>query len=119
MMISAIFPRKVVDEFGHAKPSASMQAEPTQATEVRPVKSGLFTPAVVPAAVLGFALLFRGDGLLFGPETRGLPGELLSELSPNVLRIPMRGDSRSLNLSNAVAIVVFEALRQTGFENLA
>ena len=48
-----------------------------------------------------------GDYLLFGKETRGLP-----------VRIPMREGARSLNLSNSVAVIVFEALRQTGFENL-
>ena len=53
------------------------------------------------------------DALLFGPETRGLPAELLQQLGSNqVLRVPMLPDSRSLNLSNAVAAVVFEAWRQ-------
>lgn len=57
-----------------------------------------------------------GDAFLFGPETRGLPGELLEELGPDhVLRIPMQPASRSLNLSNAVAVVMYEALRQNDF----
>ncbi len=57
-----------------------------------------------------------GDVLLFGPETRGLPDWLLTEIPPQQrLRIPMRSPSRSLNLSNAVAIVVYEAWRQLGF----
>ncbi len=57
------------------------------------------------------------DALLFGPETRGLPTELLASLpSEQVLRIPMLADSRSLNLSNAVAIFLYEAWRQHGFE---
>lgn len=57
-----------------------------------------------------------GDTLLFGPETRGLPKTLLDSLTPTQrLRIPMRNGSRSLNLSNAVAIVVYEAWRQLGF----
>ena len=57
-----------------------------------------------------------GDAFLFGPETRGLPQSLLDSLSPEqVLRIPMRPDNRSLNLSNAVAVLVFEAWRQNGF----
>ena len=57
-----------------------------------------------------------GDALLFGPETRGLPGELLAAIGPgNVLRLPMVPGSRSLNLSNAVAVVVYEAWRQQGF----
>lgn len=58
-----------------------------------------------------------GDTLLFGPETRGLPDELLAQLPPeHRLRIPMRAERRSLNLSNAAAIVVYEAWRQLGFE---
>ena len=57
-----------------------------------------------------------GDALLFGPETRGLPAELLAAVGPgNVLRLPMVPGSRSLNLSNAVAVVVYEAWRQQGF----
>ncbi len=57
-----------------------------------------------------------GDALLFGPETRGLPAELLADLpTDRVLRLPMKAESRSLNLSNAVAVVVFEAWRQLGF----
>lgn len=58
--------------------------------------------------------------LLFGPETRGLPDDVLNSLSSdNKLRLPMHEDSRSLNLSNTVAIVTYEALRQNGFEGLA
>ncbi|WP_028988691.1 tRNA (uridine(34)/cytosine(34)/5-carboxymethylaminomethyluridine(34)-2'-O)-methyltransferase TrmL [Thermithiobacillus tepidarius DSM 3134] len=58
-----------------------------------------------------------GDALLFGPETRGLPAELLDSLPPERrLRLPMRPHSRSLNLSNSVAVVVYEAWRQLGFE---
>jgi len=57
-----------------------------------------------------------GDALLFGPETRGLPQSLLDELgSEQVVRIPMQPSSRSLNLSNAVSIILYEALRQNGF----
>lgn len=61
-----------------------------------------------------------GDALLFGPETRGLPQALLDELPPGeVVRIPMRPDSRSLNLSNAVALVLYEGLRQLDFPGLS
>jgi tRNA (cytidine/uridine-2'-O-)-methyltransferase len=57
-----------------------------------------------------------GDALLFGPETRGLPQSLRDDLPPEqVLRLPMQADSRSLNLSNAAAIVVYEAWRQLDF----
>ena len=56
------------------------------------------------------------DALLFGPETSGLPGELLAAMPDNqVMRLPMYANSRSLNLSNAVAVVVYEAWRQNGF----
>jgi tRNA (cytidine/uridine-2'-O-)-methyltransferase len=61
----------------------------------------------------GFA---RGDALLFGPETRGLPDELLGAIpAQRRLGIPMRPGNRSLNLSNAVAVAVYEAWRQQGF----
>ena len=57
-----------------------------------------------------------GDAFLFGPETRGLPAELLASLPPeHILRLPMRAGVRSLNLSNSVAVVVYEAWRQAGF----
>ncbi len=58
-----------------------------------------------------------GDAFLFGPETRGLPEGVLEALPPpQRLRLPMRPDNRSLNLSNTVAVVVFEAWRQVGFD---
>lgn len=57
-----------------------------------------------------------GDVLLFGPETRGLPPEVLESLpAEQRLRLPMKPDSRSLNLSNTVAIMVYEAWRQLDF----
>ncbi|MGD9852636.1 MAG: tRNA (uridine(34)/cytosine(34)/5-carboxymethylaminomethyluridine(34)-2'-O)-methyltransferase TrmL [Nitrospirales bacterium] len=57
-----------------------------------------------------------GDALLFGPETRGLPTEVLDSLPPDHrLRIPMRPESRSMNLSNSVAVLVYEAWRQLRF----
>ncbi len=57
-----------------------------------------------------------GDALLFGPETRGLPRVLLQELGiSHWIRLPMCEHSRSLNLSNAVAVVVYEAWRQLHF----
>ena len=56
------------------------------------------------------------DAFLFGPETRGLPADVLEKFpAGDVLRIPMQPNSRSLNLSNAVAIIVYEAWRQYGF----
>lgn len=57
-----------------------------------------------------------GDALLFGPETRGLPADTLASLpTERRLRLPMRPGNRSLNLSNSVAVVVYEAWRQHGF----
>jgi len=62
------------------------------------------------------ACFMAGDYLLFGPETRGLPSEIRSALpQEQVLRIPMVGNSRSMNLSNAVAVMVYEAWRQIGY----
>lgn len=56
------------------------------------------------------------DVFVFGPETRGLPNEVLATFPPHQrIRLPMRATNRSLNLSNAVAIVVYEAWRQLGF----
>lgn len=58
-----------------------------------------------------------GDVLIFGPESRGLPADFIESLPVEQrIRIPMMPDSRSLNLSNAVAIIAFEAWRQLGFE---
>jgi tRNA (cytidine/uridine-2'-O-)-methyltransferase len=81
-----------------------------------------------PAATRLFALTTRGtrtvheaafqpgDWLVFGAETRGLPAALRESIAPQQqLRLPMRPGQRSLNLSNAVAVTVFEAWRQNGF----
>jgi tRNA (cytidine/uridine-2'-O-)-methyltransferase len=58
-----------------------------------------------------------GDALLFGPESRGLPVNLLGDLSPDQrIRIPMLPHSRSLNLSNAVSLILYEAWRQLDFQ---
>lgn len=56
--------------------------------------------------------------LLFGKETKGLPENLLKENLDRTIRIPMKENLRSLNLSNSVAIVAYEVLRQQGFDNL-
>lgn len=58
-----------------------------------------------------------GDCVLFGPETRGLPTQVLDDLPAGQrLRVPMRPDNRSLNLSNTAAVIVYEAWRQLGFD---
>lgn len=60
------------------------------------------------------------DAFVFGPETRGLPDTVLATIAPTQrLRLPMVAGSRSLNLSNAVAVVVYEAWRQVGFAGAA
>lgn len=59
-----------------------------------------------------------GDYILFGKETKGLPEDLLYKNGEYCIRIPMISEARSLNLSNSVAIVVYEALRQNGFFKL-
>ena len=58
------------------------------------------------------------DFIMFGKESAGIPEEILVENEENCIRIPMLSDIRSLNLSNSVAIVLYEALRQNGFEGM-
>ena len=66
------------------------------------------------------ACFLPGDWLVFGCETSGLPAAVLAHFAPaNRLRLPMRAGQRSLNLSNAVAVAVFEAWRQQGFAGAA
>ncbi|MGR9045442.1 MAG: tRNA (uridine(34)/cytosine(34)/5-carboxymethylaminomethyluridine(34)-2'-O)-methyltransferase TrmL [Gammaproteobacteria bacterium] len=61
-----------------------------------------------------------GDTFLFGPETRGLPHSVRTELgAEHCLYLPMKAESRSLNLSNSVSILVYEAWRQLGFDGAA
>lgn len=88
---------------GQANPSATIYALTTRATR---------SPDTVP---------FKpGDGLLFGPETRGLPAETLAGMREEQrIRVPMQPGSRSLNLANSVAVVVYEAWRQQGYAGRA
>lgn len=60
----------------------------------------------------------EGDALVFGKETKGLPEELLVSRPAECVRIPMIGETRSLNLSNSVAVAVYEGLRQNAFKGL-
>lgn len=59
-----------------------------------------------------------GSYIMFGKESAGIPEEILLEYEETAIRIPMYGDIRSLNLGNSVAIVLYEAMRQTGFQGL-
>jgi tRNA (cytidine/uridine-2'-O-)-methyltransferase len=59
-----------------------------------------------------------GDFFIFGSETRGLPAELLATYAEKIISIPMKTGERSLNLSVSVGIILYEALRQTGFEGI-
>ena len=85
-----------------------------------------YTEARQPTSILAFSTKGKkaysdfayqaGVALVFGPETRGLPEDWLGSSIPDaVLRLPMRPESRSLNLSNTVAVVVYEAWKQLGF----
>lgn len=56
--------------------------------------------------------------IMFGPESRGIPEDILVKHQDTCVRIPMWGETRSLNLSNSVAIILYEALRQNGFEKM-
>lgn len=56
--------------------------------------------------------------IMFGPESRGIPEEILVQSPERCVRIPMWGETRSLNLSNSVAVILYEALRQNGFEQM-
>ena len=76
----------------------------------------LFALSTRGATLYANATFVENDAVLFGPETRGLPQAVLDGLPPEQrLRLPMRPHNRSLNLSNAVAVVVYEAWRQRGF----
>ena len=79
-------------------------------------KGRLFALSTRNSRVYSDVKFLDGDAFVFGSETRGLPADLLAALAPDQrLRVPMRPDNRSLNLSNAVAVVVMEAWRQLGF----
>ena len=91
---------------------------------------GEFLDRIAPGRLLAFStharhryteMVFReNDALLFGPETRGLPKDILDSVpEAQRLTLPMRPDNRSLNLSNSVAIAVYEAWRQLGFVGAA
>ncbi|MDR2838243.1 MAG: tRNA (cytidine(34)-2'-O)-methyltransferase [Azonexus sp.] len=77
----------------------------------------LFAMTTRGSASLFATALQPGDGFVFGRETSGLPPEILARFPPaQRLRLPMQAGQRSLNLSNAAAVTVFEAWRQNGFD---
>ena len=96
-------------------------AEVQQHASIRDCLTTLAGRRVFPISTRGARLIHDvefqpGDVFILGPETRGLPQRLLDDYAPDhVLRIPMQPESRSINLSNAAAILIYEAWRQQGF----
>ena len=106
---------ELADVTVHENLAACLRGLSPRRTLTEPVWYALTTKGSVPYASARFA---RDDVVVFGPETRGLPPDVLDALpARRRLRIPMQAGARSLNLSNAVAIVVYEAWRQLGFES--
>lgn len=100
-------------EYAELRRHANWEAFLTQEQPARDRMFALTTRGSRPAFELSFQ---PGDWLVFGAETRGLAPELREQFPlAQRLRLPMRPDQRSLNLSNAVAVTVFEAWRQNGF----
>ncbi|MBV5293003.1 MAG: tRNA (uridine(34)/cytosine(34)/5-carboxymethylaminomethyluridine(34)-2'-O)-methyltransferase TrmL [Curvibacter lanceolatus] len=100
-------------EYAELRRHASWEAFLAQEQPARDRMFALTTRGSRPAFELSFQ---PGDWLVFGAETRGLAPELREQFPlAQRLRLPMRPDQRSLNLSNAVAVTVFEAWRQNGF----
>jgi len=90
--------------------------EDWQACRTRLHGQRMFAFTTKGAVSIGTCQFAPGDVLVFGPETRGLPGDVLDEFTQERrIRLPMVAGSRSLNLSNSVAVTVFEAWRQNGF----
>jgi len=96
---------------------ASVRVHSDWASCLKELKSNRIFALTTSATNSVFDTKFRGDdAFVFGSETSGLPQELLDSFKPEMrLRLPMRAGNRSLNLSNAVAVTVFEAWRQAGF----
>lgn len=93
----------------HASWPALLQAE-------RPLAERCFAFSTRASAPLTEVRFRAGDWLVFGAETSGLPAEVLADFDPSRrVRLPMRAGQRSLNLSNAVAVAVFDAWRQCGY----
>jgi tRNA (cytidine/uridine-2'-O-)-methyltransferase len=99
-------------EFAEVKHHDSLEAYITQKQPKR-----IFACTTKGRTFFAEAEYAQGDALLFGPETRGLPDEIIDSLpAEQRLRIPMLSGSRSMNLSNAVSVFVYESWRQLGFK---
>lgn len=99
----------------HVQQHASLQALQQQRPEAR-----LLAFSTRGTRRFDHVVYRSGDILLFGPETRGLPTEVLEQIPEEQrLYLPMRPDNRSVNLSNSVAVAVFEAWRQFGYSGAA
>jgi tRNA (cytidine/uridine-2'-O-)-methyltransferase len=98
-------------EFARVRVHASLAACLKELNEPR-----VFTLSTRGASHYSTPQFQEGDTFLFGPETRGLPEAVRNSVPESRrLRLPMKNDSRSLNLSNAAAVVIYEAWRQAGF----
>mgnify|MGYP001028063170 FL=1 len=99
-------------EFAHVKRHANLDAYLNDAKPKR-----VFACTTKGKAFHSDLSYQKGDALIFGPETRGLPDDYIQSLPPEQrVRIPMLPDSRSMNLSNAVSVFVYESWRQFGYE---
>jgi len=96
---------------------AEVKVYPKWADFIDRIRPGrLFAMTTKGKTLFSGAIFKPGDALLFGPESRGLPASLLAELGDaRCLYLPMRPESRSLNLSNTVAVALYEAWRQQGY----
>ena len=98
-------------EFAHVKRHSSLEAYVSARSPSR-----IFACTTKGKTFHSEPVYQAGDALLFGPETRGLPADIIESLpAAQRVRIPMLADSRSMNLSNAVSVFVYEAWRQLGF----
>jgi tRNA (cytidine/uridine-2'-O-)-methyltransferase len=108
--------RAGLDYHEYAQMSVHADWAAFMATE-RPAASRMFAFTTRGSSPFHGRAFEPGDWFVFGSETRGLPGEVLAEFDGTQrVRLPMRAGNRSLNLSNTVAVVVYEAWRQHGFE---
>lgn len=99
-----VFDYQSLDDFFRIRPEAASDLWLSTTKAPRPYTEATFTPS---------------SWLFFGKETAGLPAAFRERFPERCIRLPMVSDARSLNLSNSVAVLVYEALRQTGFPGLS